>query len=93
MATSYGMFVCYDAQTGEKYWEQEAESSIYASPVVAEGRVYMIDKEGNTYIYEVASEYKLIGTPALGEKVVCTPAFADGTVYIRGYEHVYSIGK
>ncbi len=93
VATSYGMYACYDALTGEKYWEQEAESSIYASPVIAEGKVYMTDKEGITQIFEVAREFVSIGTPALGEKVVCTPAFADGTIYIRGYDHVYCIGE
>lgn len=93
VATSYGIVVCYNTKTGEKYWEHEVDNTIYASPLIAEGKVYMVDKQGVTHIFKVAAEFVSVGTPQLGEKVVCTPAFTDGRIYLRGYDHLYCIGQ
>jgi outer membrane protein assembly factor BamB len=93
LPTSYGVVACYDATSGEVLWEYEIDNSIYASPVISENKVYMVDKEGITHIYEAGSEFVLIGKPEIGEKVVCTPAFTNGRIYMRGYDHLYAIGE
>ncbi len=80
-------------KTGEKFWEQELDNSIYASPLISEDKVYLVDKQGVTHIFKVADTFASIGTPELGEKVVCTPAFSDEKIYIRGYDHLYCIGE
>lgn len=93
LSTSYGTVVCYDSQTGVKYWEKEFNNSIYASPVVAEGRVYLLDRTGTMHIFKVDKEYVSLGEPVLGEKTACTPAFSNGRIYIRGDKNLYCIGK
>lgn len=93
MPTSYGMVACYETKTGEKLWEYEVGNTIYASPLIVEGKVYLVDKQGVTHIFKAAREFASLGTPALGEKIVCTPAFADGNIYLRGYENLYCIGN
>lgn len=93
MPTSYGAIVCYDAKNGTILWEHEVDNSIYASPIIAENKVYLVDKEGVMHIFKVAAEYETIAQPELGEKVVCTPAFANGKIYLRGYDNLYCIGK
>jgi len=89
--TSYGMMVCYDAQTGTKYWEKEFDNTIYASPIISEGKVYLIDKQGVMHIFKVDKEYVSLGEPQLGEKIVSTPAFSNGRIYLRGYDNLYCI--
>ncbi len=93
LATSYGTVVCYDAKSGEKYWEHDFDQSIYSSPMLADGRIYLIDKRGVAYIFTADKKFNLIGQPALGEGTFCTPAFADGRIFIRGNNHLYCIGK
>lgn len=93
MPTSYGAIVCYDAKNGTILWEHEVDNSIYASPMIVEDKVYLVDKEGVMYIFKVDKEYNAIAQPKLGEKIVCTPAFADGKIYLRGYDNLYCIGK
>jgi outer membrane protein assembly factor BamB len=93
IVTSYGAVVCYDAKSGEIRWEQEFDSGFYASPILANGNVYLLDRDGVMHIFKADKEYKEIGAPALGEKSDMTPAFADGKVYIRGEKHLYCIGK
>ena len=91
VATSYGVLACYDAVTGEKYWEHEAASGFYASPVYADGNVYAIDMSGNMYVMKMAKEFTLISESKLGEKVFGTPVFSDGKMFLRGVENLYCI--
>jgi outer membrane protein assembly factor BamB len=93
IATSYGVFACYDAQSGNKYWEQESPDGFYASPIVAEGKIYLTDMKGTVNIYKVARQAEKIAAISMGEKVMSTPAFSDGCIYIRGTENLYCIGK
>ncbi len=92
VATSYGVLACYDAKSGEKQWEQDYGGSFYASPIYADGKVYITDMTGKTYIVKATRDYQLVGTPELGEKSVCSPIFQDGKVYLRGMNNLYCIG-
>jgi outer membrane protein assembly factor BamB len=92
IATTYGVFACLDAKTGEKFWEQEYGDSFYSSPVYADGKVYITDMSGKTHIVKATKEYQLVGTPELGEKAVCSPVFQDGRVYLRGMNNLYCLG-
>ncbi len=91
IATSYGVLVCYDAATGEKYWEEEAIQGFSASPLIADGKLYAMDSGGNMHIYSLGKEVNKLGTPALGEKAYASPAFSDGTIYLRGEKYLYCI--
>ena len=93
VATSYGILACYDAKSGEKLWSQEFGGSFYASPVYADGKVYITDMTGKTYIVKATRDYQLAGTSELGEKSVCSPIFQDGKIYLRGMSNLYCIGN
>lgn len=93
LATSYGAVVCYDAKNGTKFWEKELETPTFASPVLAEGKVFLLDKKGIMHIFQADQAYSVIGQPALGEGSSCTPAFADGKIIIRGDKHLFCIEK
>lgn len=92
-ATSYGVLVCYDAKTGEKQWEKEYGEGFYSSPMVAEGKLYIIDLGGVTHILKADRTGTVVGDAELGEGGFALPAFADGVIYLRGYEHLYCIGE
>ena len=93
MVTSYGTMVCYDAKNGTKYWEHEFGTPVFASPLVAGEKVFMLDKKGIMHIFKADKEYTSISEPALGEGSSCTPAFANGRIIIRGDKHLYCIGQ
>lgn len=93
IGTSYGVFACYDALTGEKYWEHDGMEGYYASPMIADGRVYAIDMSGTTRIFALSKDLQVIGEPQLGERAYATPAFADGRIYLRGEKSLYCIGE
>jgi outer membrane protein assembly factor BamB len=93
VATSYGVLVCYDTKTGEKKWEKEFNDGFYSSPVIAEGKLYIIDVGGITHILKADDTGTILAEPELGESAYALPVFAEGMIYIRGSEHLYCIGK
>lgn len=92
-ATSYGVLICYDAKTGEKKWEKEFNDGFYSSPMIAEGKLYILDMGGVTHIIKADATGTLIAEAELGEGGFAVPAFADGLIYLRGKENLYCIGN
>ena len=93
VATSYGVMACYDLKSGEMYWEHDVGKTLYSSPIFADGKLFMMDNDGEMRVYEFSKEMKLISENKLGENAGTTPAFADGKIYIRGDKNLYCIGK
>lgn len=91
--TSYGDMVCINQKDGAVMWHHEFDNGFYGSPVIADGKLYCTDRTGTTAIVEAGGEFKLIGQSSIGEKSDCTPAFADGMMYIRGKNNLYCIGN
>jgi outer membrane protein assembly factor BamB len=88
-----GVLVCYDAKTGEKQWEMEFDEGFYSSPMIAEGKLYIIDLAGITHIIKTGREGTVISEPELGEGGYALPVFSDGKVYLRGESNLYCIGE
>lgn len=93
IASSGGVVSCFHAKTGKNLWEKEFEKSFYASPIVCNGKVYICDISGTTYIIKLGKSYKLLHTCHLGEKVFTTPAFMKKHIYIRSVKNLFCIGK
>ncbi len=93
MPTSYGTMVCYDTKNGEKYWEKDFGTPTYASPMLADGNIYQLDKKGVMHIFKADKSYTSVGESPLGEGSVCTPAFVGGKIIIRGDKNLYCIAK
>jgi outer membrane protein assembly factor BamB len=91
VVTSYGAVVCYDAETGEKLWTRELEKPVYSSPMIADGKLWVMDKTGIMYIFKADKTLEELGRAPLGEGSFCTPAFCGGRIYIRGNKNLYCI--
>lgn len=90
-ATSYGVLVCYDAKTGEKKFEKEFNDGFYSSPIIADGKLYIVDLDGVTHILKADDSGTILAEAELGEDGFAVPAFADGAIYLRGFNNLYCI--
>lgn len=93
IATSYGVLACYDAKSGTKHWEEDFGEGFYSSPVVADGKLFACDTKGVVHIRKVAAEASKIADIPMGEKIMSTPSFANGCIFIRSTENLYCIGN
>jgi outer membrane protein assembly factor BamB len=83
---------CYEAATGEVLWKQSMGLH-HASPVYADGLLYFLNDNGETHVVRAAAEYELVAKNDLGEKAYASPAISGGQIFIRGFEHLYCIGR
>ena len=88
-----GSMFCLDAKNGEEKWFEDTDDGFYASPLLINGNVYLMDRMGKMHIFEAAGEFKSVGSPSLGEEAVCTPAMSGNSLFVRGVQHLYRIGS
>ena len=67
--------------------------NIYASPVGANGRVYVTDLRGVTTVIADAAIPRMLAANRLGEDVSASLAIAGKQIFIRGETHLFCIGK
>ncbi|MBM4000800.1 MAG: hypothetical protein FJ297_14890 [Planctomycetes bacterium] len=91
---SGGTLTCYDKRSGGKpLWQEEFETEFASSPSLVGNRVYLIDRQGTTWIVEPTNEgCRRVAKSRLGEPCVTSPAFQDGRIFVRGENHLFCIG-
>jgi len=92
-STSQGIFKAYDARTGKKLYEQRLGTggSFTSSPIAADGKVYVSNEEGQTFVIKAGPQFELLATNAVGEPLLATPALSDSILYIRTSGSLFAI--
>ena len=91
-----GVFDAYELNTGSEVYRQRLEpvgSGFSASPVAADGRIYLTSEDGEIIVLAAGREFKRLGAYPMGELVMATPAVAEGTMYVRGVSTLFAIGR
>lgn len=91
-----GVLVNYYVKTGEEIYRQrvgDKGANFSASPVAADGNLYLCSEEGDVYVVRTGIEYRLVATNPVGELCMATPAIADGMIYVRTRNHLIGIGR
>jgi outer membrane protein assembly factor BamB len=88
-----GTLHCVDAKTGQPLWTYKANGDFWASPLVADGKLYIGTRRGQFIVLAAARELKVISTIDLREPVSGTATAADGRLYVARMTHLYSIGN
>lgn len=92
MATERGIASAIDAATGKPVWRERLGGVFTASPVVANGKVYLLEESGKTYVVEAAREFKVTSTNDIGERTLASPAISNGMLFLRSDHHLFAIG-
>jgi outer membrane protein assembly factor BamB len=87
-----GKVHCLDAATGKILWT-ETLGRQYASPVLADGLVYMPNDEGVITIIKPGDSFNVISKNPIGERMNASPAISNGKIYLRGDKNLYCIGS
>lgn len=108
-ATS-GILNCYNCEDGSQRFQQRLASAPeapagdgqrrrpggdYASPVVAGDYIYLITRNGTSYVAQTGNEFKLVGNGSFGDDTSlfnATPAVVDGQLFVRSNKALYCIG-
>ena len=92
-----GMMSSFDAKTGNAFYLQErleAKDPYYASPVAANGKLYLISVPGKLTVVKAGGDRpEILHQAAFGERVFATPALVGDRLYLRTESKLYAFGK
>ncbi len=91
-----GILDCYDLKTGREIYRQRIPhqgGGFSASPVAADGKLYLPGEDGDIFVVKAGSRFKLLATNPMGELLMATPALAAGSMFVRTQHHVFAIGR
>jgi outer membrane protein assembly factor BamB len=86
-----GVFAAYVARTGERVYQERLPSTFSASPVAADGKIYLASEDGDVYVVRAGAKFELLATNPAGEALMATPAISDGMMYLRTASALYAI--
>ena len=90
-----GLLDAYDLVTGEEMYRQRIPhegSGFSASPVAANGRIYLSSEDGDIVIVRAGRTFEILGRQMMGEPLMATPAIVADAMYVRGEKHLFAIG-
>ena len=67
--------------------------NLYASPVAAKDRVYVLGREGTCVVLRQGSKLEVLATNALDERTDASMVLAGKDVFVRGKAHLYRIAE
>jgi outer membrane protein assembly factor BamB len=94
LAVNNNLLSCFDAKTGAEQFEGErleALSEVYASPVAAKDRVYVLGRDGKCVVLRKGPKLEILATNKLADKTDASMALVDKEVFVRGRQNLYCI--
>ena len=97
-----GLAFCADAKTGKEVYRERVREitsggrPVYASPVVADGRVYVVTRHDGTIVLPAAPRYEVLAHNVFAgddSDASATPAVVDGTMLVRSGSFLYRVGE
>ena len=91
----FGLLSCHDARTGREVYEKQrirpTNTAFTASPWAANGKIFALSEDGDTFVFQSGPEYKLLHQNSLDEMCMATPAIAGDSLLIRTLTRLYCL--
>lgn len=88
-----GIASCIDAKTGEQVWQKRIGGEYSASPVYADGKIWLFSEDGKTTVIKPGRSFEQLAENKLDEGYLASPAIAGKAFYLRTRTHLYRIEK
>jgi outer membrane protein assembly factor BamB len=90
-----GFLACYDAATGQEVYGRTridpGSDKFTASPVAADGKIYCISEDGDTFVIRAGPRFEVLARNPLDEMCLATPALAGDSLLLRTASRLYRI--
>ena len=88
-----GVLTTYDAKTGQQVYQERLPSSFSASPVAADGKLFLASQDGDVFVVKAGRTFTLLATNPMGQALMATPAISNDTLIVRTENYIYAIGE
>jgi len=89
--TEKGQIQCLESTSGKIVWQQRLNGTFAASPVLADGRIYVLSDQGEMTVLKAKPDFKVLARNPLHETCQASPAFVGEDVFIRTENSLYCI--
>ena len=92
MVKTGGIITSVDPETGRLLKQGRSPNALgeyYASPVAADGKVFLANTEGKITVLKAGAEWEVLAVNEIGDDVSATPALSNGRVYVRTHSVMY----
>ena len=86
-----GFLHALDPKTGQAFWVHDMFAAVWGSPLVADGKVYLGDEDGDVAILQAGKALKVLAEINMGSSVYGTPVPANGVLYINSRNQLFAI--
>ncbi len=96
LKSNSGVLTSFDARTGQRRYGPErlrGVRNVYASPVIADRRLYVTSRDGTTVVLAAGPTFEVLATNTLDDGFDASPAIVDGEIYLRGQRYLYCIAE
>lgn len=87
-----GIATCFDASSGKQIWQERLQGNYSSSPILVGDLLYATNEAGTTSIFKASRTFELLGTNAMQEPVLATPAICGGQIFLRTASKLYCLG-
>lgn len=94
LRSNNGILSCFNARTGKEYYSGqrlEGMGNVFASPVGAKDRVYVVGQKGTMYVIKHGPSFEILAKNILDDNFSASPAIVGSTLYLRGYKNLYCV--
>ena len=91
-----GLWDAYTIESGAEVYRQRLAhggSGFSASPVGADGRLFLSSEDGEVFVVKAGPAFELIARNAMNDPIMATPAIAGGLLIVRTEKHLVAIGR
>lgn len=92
-----GTLSCFDTTTGQPLLDGERVAEllggVYASPVAADGRVYLIGRSGMVVVMQDGEPFEVLATNQLDDRFDASAAIIGNELFLRGQRYLYCIAE
>lgn len=81
-----GIITSLDPATGKMLKQGRSPNALgdyYASPVAADGKVFLANTEGKITVLKAGAEWEVLSVNEIGDEISATPALSNGRIYVR----------
>ena len=91
MVNDGGIVSCVEAKTGNVVWSQRVQGNYSASPLFAEGRVYVFSEEGKVGVLKAGRDFTLLAENQFDAGFMASPAVSGKALYLRTKTSLYRV--
>jgi len=88
---SPGILMCADSTDGTVLWQLRLKGPIWATPVLADGHLYVVNHDGLVQVVRLDEQAELVGSSQIDPQILASPAVADGAIFFRSNTHLWKI--